>query len=385
MDLPYDNKNFRVLEDGDERLVLPAYNAGNASWKDYNDRWYRSLHTDSKGNVISCGFPKFMNLNEGSGEYRITKDDILISLRKDKVYATLKMDGSLLIRYVHNGEVKWRTRGSFGVGLDNAHEIEYFMDKYPILSDPTWLSNISILFEWVSPKNKIVIDYNEPEIYMIGQILTLKELEPKQLRWETVQNCASGVGIPFSTWNSLSHKKSFDSLYSQLSERKDIEGYVFVIEDSSRYAISKSVRFVKLKTKHYKTLHVLKTNLTTSMLVDLWLAYQRPNFEEYKEKFIAVFDYECFEWAQGAISNMYEGIKHADAAMDHVNKFVDKYRNLSRKEFALKAQQAYNGVKLNACFAILDGKFAKPNYTWKKLILQNCKQVKINFFSDGVL
>jgi hypothetical protein len=382
MKLPYDNEHFRILENGDERLVLPAYGVGNASWNNYDDRWYRSLHTDKEGNVISCGFPKFMNLNEGVGEYKITMNDLMSYIGKKTMYATLKMDGSLLIRYVHDGKVKWRTRGSFGVGLDNAHEIEYFMKKYPVLTDPSWLTNISVLFEWVSPENKIVIDYKDPEIYMIGQILTPKDLQPKQLRWETVQKCADGVGIPFASWSSLSHKKSLDNFYNQLSERRDIEGYVFVIEDSSSKMLSKSIRLVKLKTDQYKTLHALKSNLTTSSLVDSWLQWDPSDFLEYKERFIAAYDYECFEWAQDAILNMYGGVNKATEKLEHLAVFVGLNRNLSRKEFALKAQQAYNGVLLSTAFALLDRQDVS-NETWKKLILQNCDQINMSFFDKG--
>lgn len=375
MRLPENNPNFRVLENGYERLVLPERYVGNSAWKDYNDRWYRSLHTDSDGNVISCGFPKFMNLNEGEGKYRITQEDILKAIGKKNVYATLKMDGSLLIRYVHQGQVKWRTRGSFGVGLDNAYEIDYFMEKYPVLKDPYFAPMTTLLFEWVSPENKIIISYDEPEIYLIGCINDYSVMDTPYLSdWPFTLSIAQEKGFLVPEYYKLNNQDEMDALLSQLN-KQNIEGFVIRIEDHS------GVRLVKLKTEQYKTLHALKSKLTTSMLVDLWLQWNKPDFSVYKEKFIAAYDFECFEWAHGGISNMYEGIKIADKAFGYLVLFVETKRNLSRKEFALMAQQAYNGVKLSTAFALLDGQEIS-NDAWKKLILQNCKQVELTMFDQ---
>ena len=349
------------------------------SWSDWSLRWLRSMHIDQNGCVISFGFPKFMNLEEGVNEYHIGEKDILSRAGND-LYATLKIDGSLLIRYVHNGEVKWRTRGSLTVGLDNKSEISQFCYNNPLLEDPSIYPDKSILFEWVSPLNKIVIGYDYPQIFLVGGVEFDKhecwwDARPRLFTMDELTEVSETLKVPMVEWYALNNTDEVTRLIEDLKSNTEIEGFVLRFDDCQK--------MVKVKAEHYRTLHALRSNLTTAKLADLWLQWNRPDFKVYESSFANAYDYECWQWAMPAVSSMYDGIKHANAIMKHLVEYVESNRLLHRKDFALMSKQKYEGVRLSTCFLLLDNKNI-PDETWKKLVLQNCKQVEMRMFSDKV-
>ena len=108
---------FQIIEKNGEQLVLPVIGVGNLSWKSWEHRWLRSMHLDADQRILSTGLPKFMNWGEGVDRYHVSEDTVLERAGNDLI-ATLKIDGSLLIRYVRDGVVKFRTRGALSVGLE---------------------------------------------------------------------------------------------------------------------------------------------------------------------------------------------------------------------------------------------------------------------------
>ncbi len=369
---------FQVLPSKDEFLILPGIAVGNYAWKDWKLRWLRSLHIAADNSIISSGFPKFMNLGEGYDKYNISVNEILENVNKD-LFATLKIDGSLLIRYVRNGQVKWRTRGSLGVGLDNAYEIEYFCEQYPALSDPNLFSHESILFEWVTPKNKIVINYPEPTLYLVGGVqfdvgVPWWNANPKLFTISEMITAAAVFDTPMTDTYPLRKQSAVNQLIEDLKSNTKIEGFVLRFADCQR--------LVKLKTEHYKTLHALRSNLTTNRLVELWLQWEQPDWADYQSHFESAYDYECWEWALPAVSEMFDGIKKVKRLYGMICDFVALNNSLPRKEFAELAQQRFNGHGLHLCFSLLDGKEMRDDF-WMKLVLQNCKQYELSMFKNS--
>jgi len=360
------------------RLIQPGFAVGNHTWKDWKLRWLRSLHVRSDGSIISMGFPKFMNLGEGNDKYRVEESDLLKRAGKD-LYATLKIDGSLLIRYVDdNDTVQFRTRGSLQVGLDNAYELDDFCKQYPRLRDPEFYPNQSILFEWVSPANKIVIIYKNPGITLIGGVRYSRKLpwwdaQPRLFTIKELHQVARDLEVPMVHAYSLRTESGITQLIKDLETNQDIEGFVLRFD--------KCQRMVKVKADHYLTLHALRSNLTTARLIDLWLQWGKPEWAEYQKHFETAYDWECWNWAMPAVSALYDGLKVALRIRDHVMGFVEENKDLCRKDFALLAQEKYNGINLSLCFMGLDGKEV-PEHVWKKLILQNCKQVEMRMFEE---
>jgi len=265
------------------------------------------------------------------------------------------------------------------VGLDNKYEIDEFIKKYPVLNDPEFCSNLSLLLEWCSPANQIVIKYSEPDIILVGAVWYNKNLpwydnEFKLLTIKELSDISSLSGIKLVDNFKLNNADEVIRLIEKLKTEKEIEGYVI--------RFNKDQELVKVKSSHYFILHSLKSNLTSEVLTDLFLSWGQPSFEAFKEKFEASYDYETFTVALPAISSIYDGSKIANKIFDHIKNFVETNRTLSRKAFALKAQQAYQEHKLAACFSLLDNKPLKNNFI-KSLILQNSKQYSFSMFKKN--
>lgn len=360
-----------------ERLITPGFAVSNYSWKQWEHRWLRSLHIDEQSHILSMGFPKFCNLGEGCDRYHVSEEDVLKRAGKD-LRATLKVDGSLLIRYVQDGEVKFRTRGSFGIGLENKFEIDEFCELYPLLADPSYRPNDSLMFEWVSPFLTIVIRYAEPQIFLIGASRYQKDCvwynaDPKLYTLEELQTVSQETGIPMTEFYTLKSVDEVSKLIEGLKTEKTIEGFVLRFNDDQE--------MVKVKANHFLILHALRSNLTTVKLIELWQSWNEPEYTDFSKQFQDVYDYECWLWAMPVISAMFDGIREVRKIVAHVREFVNTRRDLGRKDFALEAQSRFNQLRLSICFLLWDNR-PIPSETMQKLILQNCKQVERKMFSD---
>lgn len=189
---------IRQIPDSDCFILTPS--AKKFSWE-YDDKnpygenselnW-RSSILDSEGYEISGGYPKFFNMFEkylpdGSMTYIDTK--ISEAIQNKTAILTKKEDGSLIIRSVYNNRVIFRTRGSYHLpqveGVVNFEEkvINLIYSKYRNLFDATILPEYDLLFEFVSPENRIVIPYENEELIF----LHAKDKKQKFLSWEKLQ------------------------------------------------------------------------------------------------------------------------------------------------------------------------------------------------------
>jgi hypothetical protein len=360
--------NVRTNEEG-LRLITPALAVANALWTPQTVH-YRSRVEDKDGNTISQGFPKFFNLGMGPSGLNVSFFDVVKAAEKGDALATLKLDGSLLIRSVYNEKVMLRTRGSFGYEqCDNAFEMEVFKEKYPKVFDPRSLRDVSLLFEWTSPNNTIVVKYPEPSLTLVGAVyhegLTLMPLD---------ELCyfANILQVPVVEHFTLT-PDGWETLHNKLDERQDIEGYVIRLNGEQT--------LVKVKAAPYLTKHAMKSRLTTESLADLYFQWGCPDFEGFCKRFRDVFDEECCMWALGAISSLYDGVREFTAIFTHMEKKAIERRHLSRKEAALSGIADYGQTKRFSCYMQLwEGKEVATELK-KSVLLQCSKQVELSMFS----
>ncbi len=126
---------------------------------------FRSSVWDMEGNLVSASWKKFANFGEKPDVF-----DVPVSL--DGTSAMEKIDGSTLIVSKYKGHLITRTRGTVDTSkLDNGYEVDFLKDKYPKVFSDTLLDTHSLVFEWTSPTNRVVIDYgSEPLLYLTGII-----------------------------------------------------------------------------------------------------------------------------------------------------------------------------------------------------------------------
>lgn len=334
-----DPELFKVNEKDGLRLIIPNHSnaCGNEGWSREN-LWLRSRVESVKNNdTISQGFGKFFNLGQGPDGLRIDAETILTAIRGNQpVVATLKYDGSCLIRSVYEGEVMFRTRGSLAFNYHEGanNEMGVFLDRYPKLWDPEWEPTRSLLFEWLTPDFQIVIKYDEADLRLLAAVdhghrhfshlryLKMEELEP----------IAAECGIPLTEYHTINSIQGWHHFYRDVVDHKEIEGYVLRLNDEQD--------LVKVKATPYLTKHGVKSNLSFKSMVEFWLQHSQEGiYHSILGQLENLYDEEVVMWALPFVDNLFIAVEAWVAAKALVEKTVAEHTHYSRKDFAIKMQK----------------------------------------------
>lgn len=286
---------------GDVVLITPAF--GKHIWSK-NELHLRSLLLRSDGKILDSGFPKFFNYSEVPELDSITLRCIL----NGQAHYAHKMDGSLIVRTVHNGLVNFRTRGSDNLGDFHEPVMSVITEKYPNLLSPEVCSETTLLFEYTTPaeERKVIVSYSEDDLTILGGMRISYDYNlprivggPNFLEWASHK-----TGVPSVEFHNLG--LSPDEVVRSVTEWTDSEGVVVWCEVGSEWHLS------KIKSDWYRNLHSLKYHLTEDKIQKLalvrgiytldqlrevlfslgldWEAYKvaRPKFETYLERKISV-------------------------------------------------------------------------------------------------
>lgn len=271
---------------GSVYLVIPK--KGKHSWSD-NEMHLRSLLCLDDGTIVSSGFPKFLNYGEREDLDRITEREIL----SGNVFYTEKMDGSLIIRDVLvNGQVNFRTRGSHHLGDFKTPVMNLVKDKYPALLDPSLFPGESLLFEYTSPENRIILRYNEPSLTYLGSMDLTGQGLPRFKNGTPEKNkeIALALGAKSLEFHSMSDNPS--EVISLVSSRKDSEGIVVWCHFNNQRAFHMS----KIKAFEYRKLHSLRYNFSGNKMRMLCYAADITTEESLKDLLFKFgVDWETFD------------------------------------------------------------------------------------------
>ena len=289
----------------------------------------RGLVTNSKGDIVARPFKKFFNYEEHKPE-EIPNEDYV-------VYE--KMDGSLGILFNYENEWIIATRGSFT--SPQAIKGKEILDRHDISA---WRKDNTYLFEIIYPENRIVVDYKgEEKLVVLGAIHTEtgEEIPDSSLFW--TQDSGFEVVMTYKTWG-----EGYDLLKEEI--QKDREGYVIRFKNGFR---------MKIKGEEYKRLHKILTNISNR---DIW-EYLKDNkpLDEILDK---VPD-EFYNWVKETVRDL--TVRFENIEKDYREIFENlNNRNLSRKDFALRAKQYRHS---NILFNMLDG--TNPKQTIWKILYPN--------------
>jgi RNA ligase len=192
----------------------------------------RGLVTDSSGRVVARPFSKFFNLEEGKHQ----------PTQEFEVFE--KMDGSLGIVFVWEGQVVYATRGSFA--SDQAKWMATWGDRYNFSN--ILVEGYTYLFEIIYPENMIVVNYGgESRLVLLGVIKT-----------DTGEE---------TSWSDLSLVDGWDLVkrYDGVSDYTLLKGMVESNREGFVVRFSNGNR-VKIKGEEYLRLHRIMTNLSTTAI-----------------------------------------------------------------------------------------------------------------------
>jgi len=328
-----------------------------------DNKHMRSVVVNYAGEVISASFPKFTNWGENPEHFPVPN-----SLNRCTVVE--KLDGSTLIVSKYNGQYILRTRGTVDAStMANGFELELFKSTIlktldvclPVDINGSW--HYSILFEWVSPINKIVLNYgDEPDWYLVGVVN-----HDHYSMWH--QSSLNEISNEFKLKRPATYTfSSVQDLLKDVDQWRGKEGVVVYSKNDQMLH--------KVKGAWYLALHHMKSELSNiEKVLDVWLEQGMPDYQTFYNYIFTTFDFELAEQIKGMISRIVDGKKEVNKIVDGMNNFVNnRLRSLpSRKEQAQLVISSYGETNRAAfVFKLLDGKsLGKEEY--KKLLFQVLK------------
>ena len=322
---------------------------------------FRSSVWDSEGNLVSAGFPKFVNWGEKPESFPVPTE------LKDCTIME-KLDGSLLIVSKWNGQYILRTRGTVDASkLDNGHELEVF--KQTILPNlgvgqETW--PFSFLFEWTSPNQKIILNYGEdPSWTLVGVV---QHENYSLFSQDELNHLAHNMG--FKRPETYTFTTLID-LLSLVDKWKGKEGVVIYSNEGQTLH--------KVKSDWYKHLHAMKSELGSfDKLIDTWIhVWDKPTYLECERMVTECFDWELFDQIRGDVSRISDAWKEVQMIVSKMQSFADDLNevlDLPRKDKALKIISSYGQTnRASFVFKLLDGKSLSDD-DLKKLLYQVLKK-----------
>lgn len=329
---------------------------------------FRSSIWTLDGELVSAGLPKFFNFGEQPELYPEPKDLNGCELPE-------KIDGSSLIVSKYKGQLITRTRGTFDASvLDNGFEIDVLKSKYPKCFNNKYLENgFSLIYEWVSKVNKIVINYEDcPDIILIAKV---SHKDYSLERQSVLDEMAKDFTVKRPKVYSFSN---ITEMLEVVKNFKDKEGICLYYENGQKIK--------KVKGDWYLKLHYFKSNLNLESMLNVLLTLEEQTKDNLSKTIEQQFDWECLNEAKPFINELFSEIKpKVDSILSELNSFVGSIKNLNaRKEQAIKIMQKFgpqggyckeNGIQSvsGLAFSLLDGKTLDKD-TVKKLYMQFIKK-----------
>lgn len=293
-----------------------------------NAKWARGTMFDitdeSCVKLICRPMLKFFNYAEGAVKHDSPEVEVL--------YIHEKLDGSLISTYLHQGELRLKSKGSlesaqakaaeaFLNSPENA-ELKYILTR---LAKSGCTANL----EWTSPNNRIVVGYEKDELRLLNVIINdtgklffdifnainRPEFKAKTCYVKDLERIKSG-------------EYSLTELVEKMHNEEDGEGYVITLFNK----ITSEVYQVKVKNHKYCNLHKLKDSINSDKTL-------------------------CELVVRGQTDDIVEAFTHDEAALNKINemelKVIPIYnkmllkveafnlynKHLDRKEFAIKAKE----------------------------------------------
>lgn len=348
---PYDNAIYQVF----------SYHI--ASYSDFcrpdalECRGHMFRIEDNKPVLVSLPFPKFFNRNENP----FTMD---LDFSNDNVdYIATKEDGSLITTYIDaNGELRLKSKTSLSstMAVDAMKllpEIHVPFASHTLLDFCLALEEDgnTVIMEYVSPKNRIVLPYTECDLIVLG----VRNRETmKMFSYDDIRSLSLD---PYCAKNHIEDIGDTSKFVDDIRFMTGIEGFVIRLN---------SGKMVKCKTYEYVALHRAKDSVNSPRrLMEVVL-------QEASDDLRQMFSDD--EQALKEIENMEvyvtELVTHLLKPVEH---FFNDNKNLERKEYAIKGQKELRKDQ----FTLAMAKYSGKDIDYKEYIARNYKEYLSNYVS----
>lgn len=311
---------------------------------DESNKYFRSSMWTEDGQPVSLGWRKFTNHGEQPGFEPLKTTGPLTYVQK--------VDGSALYVSKFKGELVVRTRGAAtAYQQPNADELDVLKAKYPKAFDNHLLDtgNYTLMFEWTSPKNIIVLkESDEPELWLLG---ITKHEDYSYVPQSEVDTWAEFNGL------KRPEKHTYENFKEALKDVEMWKGKEGVVVYGNNDQVLK-----KIKSELYCRLHAMKSNLSQEGILELFLDMDRPSHPDFYHSLLTMLqldqlDFETQGQTIGWISRVCDADKEVKAIIEGMKTFCEKIKYIPRKEAAEKIFASYGATnRADFVFMTLNGK-----------------------------
>jgi len=265
-------------------------------------RQCRGIIADSDGNVLARPFPKFFNLGDDPETDAIYHGQPF-QLRE-------KLDGSLGIGFVWEGEHHIATKGAF-----HSEQAIWATDEIRRVGGAPDAADVTYLFEIIRPENRIVVDYRDRAELVFLDALQVSDGARVRREWAHV---AQTFDIPPDATAA-----QLRGLFSEM-DTGNFEGFVAVYDDGHR---------VKIKLSEYLRLHRILSRTSNRSIWEALASGQDPRDSQ------AAIPDEFHDWVSQTIDRLNSEFQ---AAESNYKQLFEQIRNTlpDRRAFAAHATKA---------------------------------------------
>lgn len=227
----------------------------------YEMRGITYRHDGTGGYVCYPHLHKFFNISQGGIENSLKE----LSSQNINLVQT-KEDGSMMVPIVVNEKIYWKTQRTFDNEQTEAAKKLCYVPMRTFIID-CFQADLIPIFEYVSPFNQIVLNYNTSELRLL-QVRDIKTGEYKDmstfisLAKSYNINVASVIGVLEIPRQGHKHEE-LQNIVNYLEVAEGIEGYILTFDNGHK---------VKAKTAEYFRLHRLLTeNLNAENCLVEWV------------------------------------------------------------------------------------------------------------------
>jgi len=338
--LPFikDDRAFIVAK-RDWGTVVNYTMAGNNTFPTVTDkasairRECRGMIFDLNGKLIARRYHKFFNLGE--------REDLMsIDISKPHVIMN-KLDGSMVTPIkLADGSIRWGTK--MGI-TDVSMQAEVFVASRPLyekFSQDYIDLGYTPIFEWISRKQRIVIDYPEDNLILTA---VRDNDSGRYLNYNQLNTIRIIFRIPVV--DVLKPIDDLNNFVEKLRKREDIEGVVLRFDDG---------HMVKIKTDAYVSLHRAKSLLDNERdVIELVL-------DQKEDDLIALLNEDDKKRLNNYARNVWDDVM---GFVFLINSHLQLIKTLGthRKDFAISSETMIPLLR-SAVFANWDKEFCESVY-----------------------
>lgn len=261
---------------------------------------------------------KFFNYAEGDVNHRNFSGEILVHE---------KLDGSLISTYMHNGELRLKSKGSINssqaieamLWLELPENSELTQNMINVLNEYECTINL----EWTGPQNRIVVGYESADLRVLS--INMHDSGSTILNWKDI-NLPFVKQIDLDEYCADLEEESIDSIVNKMYNETTGEGYVisFLYNTDLQYQ-------VKVKNHTYCNLHKIKDSISSpEALAELII---RGGVDDVYDLFAD--DIHTINLIEDMENKVVPIFNHM---VSDTEKFYFANKHLTRKEYAIKAR-----------------------------------------------